>query len=71
MAIEFLAMFTPLKYLLNKIVEAGDLHVIDASGKSHKFGDGSGKPVVSRICDKNVEFKLAINPALYLGESYM
>jgi len=64
-------MFAPLKYMLNKIVRRGDLRMIDASGKSHTFGDGTGKHVVSRILDKSYELKLAKNPALYLGESYM
>jgi cyclopropane-fatty-acyl-phospholipid synthase len=64
-------MFRPLRYVLDRIVATGHLNLIDAHGRNHGFGDHSGPPVIARIADKRTELRLALNPALALGEAYM
>lgn len=56
---------------LNYLVRIGDFSVIDAGGKTHNFGDGTGVKIVIKLHDKSLNWKLAINPDLHLGEAYM
>jgi cyclopropane-fatty-acyl-phospholipid synthase len=56
---------------LRRVVEVGDLTFIDGSGKSHRYGDGTGPPVVVRATDRAVERELVLDPQLALGEAYM
>ena len=60
-----------LDALLQRIVEVGDLTFIDGRGESHRYGDGSGIPVVVRATDEAVERRLILDPQLALGEAYM
>lgn len=64
-------MFRPLKFAFDHIVEKGNLTIIDSSGATHRFGDGSGPPVVVRLGDRGVERGLVLNSQLVLGEAYM
>ena len=58
--------------LLNYLVKSGDLTVIDAAGKTHKFGVAGQKPKsVIRLHDKSLHYKLFFYPEFYLGEAYM
>ena len=64
-------MFILLDVMLRRIVRRGDLTFIDASGLSHRYGDGAGPPVVVRVKERRVEWHLVLDPQLALGESYM
>ena len=64
-------MFAPLKFIFDYVVETGNLTVVDHSGTVHTFGDGSGPAVAVRIGDRRLEYGLALNPSLALGEAYM
>jgi cyclopropane-fatty-acyl-phospholipid synthase len=64
-------MYRPLDLLLRRTVHAGDLNVIDARGKSHRYGDGAPPSVVARLADKRLEHRLLLDPQLALGEAYM
>jgi cyclopropane-fatty-acyl-phospholipid synthase len=57
--------------LLRRLVRKGSLAVIDAEGKRHYYGDGSGEPVTIRFTDRTTPRRAAFNPALELGEAYM
>ena len=64
-------MFRPLRNILERVVKAGHLRLVDADGRACDFGDGTGQPVVAHIADKPTEWRLALNPALAIGEAYM
>ncbi len=64
-------MFAPLRKLLERTVRTGNLTVIDAQGNTARFGDGTGKAVTVRLLDRRLEWELAIDPMLRLGEAYM
>jgi cyclopropane-fatty-acyl-phospholipid synthase len=64
-------MFWPLELVLRRIIVRGSLAVIDAGGRQHIFGDGSGGPVVVRLTDAATERAITVNPQLALGEAYM
>ena len=57
--------------VLQRVVREGNLRLIDAKGKIHDCGDGSGPRCTMRIHKRLLEYKLALNPPLYLGEAYM
>jgi len=60
-----------LRYFLQRVIRKGSLRVIDAHGRSYRFGDGSGRPVAMRLHDPRLHYKLFFYPSLYLGEAYM
>ena len=64
-------MYRLLDLLLRRIVRAGDLSLIDSQGMPHRYGDGTGSPVVARIADKWLEHRLLLDPHLAVGEGYM
>jgi cyclopropane-fatty-acyl-phospholipid synthase len=64
-------MFAPLKFVFDYVVERGNLAVFDSRGEEQKFGDGSGPEVAVRLGDRRLEYSLALNPTLALGEAYM
>jgi cyclopropane-fatty-acyl-phospholipid synthase len=64
-------MFKLLDILLARIVHRGSLTLIDADGKSHRYGSGAGAPVVVRLADRRLERQLVTDPELALGEAYM
>ena len=57
--------------LLRYLVHEGQLTVIDATGREHRFGGTPGKSLTIRLHDKALHYKLFFNPGLYLGEAYM
>jgi cyclopropane-fatty-acyl-phospholipid synthase len=64
-------MFKPLAFLLSRVVTDGDLTLIDPNGAAHRFGNGTGPPLVARIKDRRLEWHLAFDPELAAGEGYM
>ena len=64
-------MFRSLDLVLRRVVSAGNLELVDAQGRSHRYGDGAGPPVVARIADRWLERQLVLDPHLALGEGYM
>ena len=64
-------MYRLLDLLLRRLVRAGDLKLIDLQEEPHRYGDGTGPPVVARIANKRLERRLLLDPHLALGESYM
>ena len=65
------AEFTLLGFLLDKSVDGGILSVVDPAGAIHRFGKRSGRDVTVRIADRGALRRLAMNPALAVGETYM
>ena len=57
--------------IIGQLVRTGSLEIIDAEGRSHRFGDGTGLPVRVRFHDSALPWTLCINPRLRLGELYM
>jgi len=57
--------------LMQKVVEEGNLRIIDAGGRVHDCGDGSGPRSTLRMHNRRIAYKLVLNPPLYLGEAYM
>jgi len=58
--------------LLHYLVKSGDLMVIDAKGKTHRFGRrGDAMKAVVKLHDPSLHYKLFFYPEFYLGESYM
>lgn len=56
--------------LLKSIVRAGSVRVVDHAGRSHLVGDGTAPSVTIVLKTKRLEYSLALNPALSLGEAY-
>ncbi len=62
----------PLSNLLKTFVKKGRLTVIDVDGSSHIFGSGEDGPsVVMRLHDRQLRWKLFLNPELKVPEAYM
>ncbi len=57
--------------ILKSLVRTGSLWIIDAGGRLHKLGDGSAPSATIRLASKAAEYRLALNPALTVGEAYM
>jgi cyclopropane-fatty-acyl-phospholipid synthase len=60
-----------LSYLLRRLVRRGSLQVIDAGGLTHRFAGEPGPSITIRLHDRALEWKLFVNPRLYLGEAFM
>jgi cyclopropane-fatty-acyl-phospholipid synthase len=61
-----------LSRLFRLIVTVGRLTVIDSQGRQHHFeGRDPGPGVTIRLHDKAVEWSMALNPRLVVGEAYM
>lgn len=56
--------------LLNRLIQTGQLTVIDAAGKLHRFGSGEVPAITIRLHDKRLHHRLFLHPELYLGEAY-
>jgi cyclopropane-fatty-acyl-phospholipid synthase len=61
----------PFVTFFRLVIRTGHLAVIDAEGRRHTFGDGTGKPAVMRLLDKSLHRRLAYRPSLAVGEGYM
>lgn len=60
-----------LARFLDGIIGEGDFGLIDARGRSHRFGNGAPPRVTIRLQDSATERRLLLNPRLALGEAYM
>jgi cyclopropane-fatty-acyl-phospholipid synthase len=60
-----------LAYLLRRLVRRGTLDIIDAGGRTHRFAGEAGPSLTVRLHDRALEWKLFLNPRLYLGEAFM
>ncbi len=60
-----------LSRALTFIVRTGTLHVIDAGGARHAFGNGQAPAVTIRFHDRWTPTRIALNPSLGVGEAYM
>jgi cyclopropane-fatty-acyl-phospholipid synthase len=58
--------------LLKRVVKSGDLTVIDAKGRTHRFGVPGQQPRSAvRLHDAALHRRLFFHPEFYLGEAYM
>jgi cyclopropane-fatty-acyl-phospholipid synthase len=57
--------------ILSSIVREGSLRLIDAQGRAKLIGDGSSPRVTVRLADRRLDWTLALNPGLSVGEAYM
>lgn len=57
--------------MLRSIVRARSLRVIDSEGRGHLIGDGTSPAATIRLRSNRLDYVLALNPALSLGEAYM
>lgn len=60
-----------LDQVYSRVIKKGSLNIIDAGGKTHRFGDFGSPSVTIRLTDSSLYHKLALNPELYIGEAYM
>jgi cyclopropane-fatty-acyl-phospholipid synthase len=60
-----------LARIFARLIRRGDLVVTFASGRTMRFGDGSGRRVAIRLTDRAAQWGLALAPDLKLGELYM
>ena len=61
-----------LSRLFRMLVTVGSLTVIDSRGRQHRFpGRDPGPDLIIRLHDKPVEWAIALNPRLAVGEAYM
>jgi cyclopropane-fatty-acyl-phospholipid synthase len=64
-------MYARIEKFLWRAMKRGTLEIVDADGKSHRFGDGTGIPVRIRFIRHSAERAVANNPDLKLGEEYV
>lgn len=57
--------------LMQRVILEGDLRLIDSRGRTYDCGDGSGERVTLRLHKRSLEYRLVLNPPLYLAEAYM
>ena len=57
--------------LLKTVIRSGSLAVVDQAGRRRVIGDGSPPSVAVRIASRRTDLRLALNPALVIGEAYM
>ena len=55
---------------LDNIIRVGTLTVVDAHGKTHRFGGEKGPAVTVRLHDRALHWKLFIDPRLFTGEGF-
>ena len=60
-----------LHALLRALIKKGTLKVIDASGRTHRFGDSTQPSVTIRFHNAQSQRRIALNPMLALGEAFM
>lgn len=66
-----MSLFRLLRSYLDANVQAGNLTVIDADDVAHRFGDGTGVPVVVRLRNSSLYWKLSLAADPYSGEAFM
>ncbi len=57
--------------VLKSIIRSGHLRLIDGAGRTHEFGDGKPPRCTIRLARRPLDYTLAFNPALSVGEAYM
>ena len=57
--------------VLKSIIRSGHLRLIDGAGRMHEFGDGKPPRSTIRVARRRLDYTLAFNPALSVGEAYM
>ncbi len=57
--------------LLKSIVQRGSMVLTDGAGRRHRIGDGSAPSVAVRLTRRRLDYTLALNPKLSIGEAYM
>ncbi len=60
-----------LAVLLKSMFKTGTLTLIDANGRTHRFGDMDEPRVTVRLHDKALHTRLFFNPMLAVGEAFM
>jgi len=60
-----------LSTLLRHLTRRGSLTVVDADGRSHLFEGAPGPAITIRLHERNLHWKLFLNPRLYVGEAFM
>jgi cyclopropane-fatty-acyl-phospholipid synthase len=60
-----------LDTVFRRVVRQGLLEVQWARGETTRYGAGEDRPVRLVIADSRTQWRLALNPELYLGEAYM
>ena len=60
-----------LDEVYSRVIKKGSLNIIDAFGKTHRFGDDGLPSVTIRLAEASLHHKLALNPQLFIGEAYM
>jgi cyclopropane-fatty-acyl-phospholipid synthase len=60
-----------LSKLLQRILRTGNLRITSVDGKTHSFGDGTGKPVHVEFLTRRAERAVALDPGLAFPEAYM
>ena len=57
--------------LLKSIVRTGSLRLIDGAGRMHEYGNGMPPHCTVRLGARRLDYTLALNPELSIGEAYM
>src|SRR5665213_681590 len=57
--------------ILKSFIKVGALRIVDATGRDHLVGDGTAPRATIRLTAKRLEYTLALNPSLSVGEAYM
>jgi cyclopropane-fatty-acyl-phospholipid synthase len=57
--------------LLKYIVRTGSLRLVDGAGRAHQIGDGGPPQCTIRVARRGLDYTLAHNPALSVGEAYV
>jgi cyclopropane-fatty-acyl-phospholipid synthase len=60
-----------LRRIVERVIKTGNLRITGSSGKTYKFGDGTGEPVHVRFNAAHAERAVALHPTLALPEAYM
>jgi cyclopropane-fatty-acyl-phospholipid synthase len=57
--------------ILKSVIRIGSLRLIDGAGRIHNYGDGSPPHCTVRLHARRLDYTLALNPELSIGEAYM
>ena len=66
-----MSAFFLLKSYLSRNITTGTLTIVDAKGKPHQFGDGTGDPLTVEITKPSLYWRLALFPDPTAGEAFM
>ena len=59
-----------LASFLNKVFKKGGFILTDANSKNYIIGTPNKNPLKLKILNKNLHYKLLLQPDLYFGEAY-